>query len=116
MTAPASFGRARRIALAAAGLTLAAVAAAPVASAEPAAAPGYPSVAPPQGTDVLPVKHGSTTAQSSTSTQVLGSVDSSSTLAYTGAEVGGVAAGGLALVVGGLVLVRAGRRRSVDAA
>lgn len=117
MTASRPSGRARSTALAAAGLTVLAAALAPAASAEPAAAPGYSNVAPPQGTQVLPVKYGPTPSTAHhTTTRVRGTKHSSDTLAYTGAEVGALAAGGLLLVVGGSVLVRAGRRRSASAA
>jgi hypothetical protein len=116
MTASRPSGRVRRAALTAAGLGVAAVALAPMASATPDYAPSSP----PQGTQVLPVKYGPAptstthhgTKHHTSSTQVLGTKYSSSSLAYTGAEVGGVAVGGVVLVVGGALLVRAGRRRS----
>lgn len=114
MTTTRSLRRARRVALATAGLGLAALTATPAAWAT-----DYPPSGPSQGSVVLGVKHGpsatgttaTTSRTTSASTEVLGTQYSSSTLAYTGAEIGGFAATGLALLVTGALLVRGGRRR-----
>lgn len=108
--------RMRRVALASAGLSLAAITAAPVASATSSASQGYEHVAPSgPTTEVLGVKYGPEKAaaqtSSTTETRVLGTKYSGDTLAYTGAEIGGVAGAGLVFVIGGALLVRSGRRR-----
>ena len=100
ITAPTLASRARRTAAAAAGLGVAALLLAPGASAT------YKDVAPPPQTAVLGVKH------SAPAPMAPAAPARAESLAYTGAEVGGAAAAGLALVAGGAVLLRVSRRRA----
>ena len=106
-----------RVALAASGLGLAALTVAPGALAASSSSRSVPDYAgtivpppPSSGTVVppkAPVKHHVPVKHVTHS--------STSTLAYTGAEVGGAAALGLVLVAGGAVMVRGARRPAATA-
>ena len=100
--------RAGRISAAAAGLGVAALVVAPGAMADGT----YKDVAPKPHTQVLGVKHAAPPAKAVTPVTQAASPAS---LAVTGVEVGAAGLVGLALVAGGAVLVRSGRRGTVTA-